>query len=180
MHKIRVPFHVQEGHGACMKVFSGSLGREMRAVLFCRYLCWRPAMMLLGFSPLVEFNFWFCISWWGTLAAKRMHILVSHTSPSGTWAGESTASYESETLTFSPEHLDIILVFCQYSPICEWEKNDRKQLERCQWAEVHDLWRHFHPSYLVLHALNRLLASSHQWRLLKSSGLECSSPVSLT
>lgn len=41
----------------------------------------------------------------------------------------------------------------------------------CQWVEVHDLWRHFYPSYLVLHTLNRLLASYTSAKAVKEQWL---------
>lgn len=140
-----------------------------------------------GSLILVECHFWFCFCWnaWcGTLAAKKIHTLVSpHLSL------RCIGRRKHRHPVINQKHwllavkilkcLDFTLL-CQYSPVYEWEKNDRKQLERCQWVGVHDLWRHFHPSYFVLQALNRLLASAHQWRLLNNSGLECLSPVSLT
>lgn len=57
MHKIQAAFHVQEGHGAHMKLCSGSLGRERRALLLCGYLCWRPAIVLLWFFLLSRISF---------------------------------------------------------------------------------------------------------------------------
>lgn len=37
-HKIQAAFCVQEGHGAHMKMYLGSLARGRRAMLLCRYL----------------------------------------------------------------------------------------------------------------------------------------------
>lgn len=187
MHKIWADFCVQEGHGAQMKLCSGSLDRARRVMLLSRYPCWRAATTLLWF-----FNF----SGMSFLILLLLKCLVWNSScQEDTYPSQSTPlpsvhrQEKAQAPVINQKHwllavkilncLDFTLL-CQYSPVYEWEKNGRKQLERCQWVGVHDLWRHFHPSYFVLQALNRLLASAHQWRLLNNSGLECLSPVSLT
>lgn len=105
MQKIQADFCVQAGHGAEMKLCSGSLDRARGVMVLSRYPCWRPAMMLLWFFNFSRMSFlillllkclvWNCSCQEDTFPSQSTHLPLVHRQEKAQASG-----YKSENTDF--------------------------------------------------------------------------------